>query len=58
MCHLQSHDHSVLLSAVTGTDEYVSKLTVPKIVLMIIHEIIFSIKSKGLLVLTLALEQT
>ena len=30
----------------TGTDEYVSKLTVSKIVLMIIHEIVSSIKSK------------
>lgn len=37
---------SVPLSAVTGTDEYVSKLTVSKIVLMIIHEIVSSIKSK------------
>ena len=41
------------LSAVTGTDEYVSKLTVSKIVLMIIHEIVSSIKSKRSLVFNL-----
>lgn len=57
-CLLQSRRHSARLSAVAGTDEYVHKLAAPKIVLMIIHEIIFSIKSESPLILTLTLEQS